>query len=362
MTKTKVYLTGLAAIVGGVLYLNHLNPVSGSQLNAAINNAASRININNLVPSAMAGKRIKPADTAASPTIVEPVDAADAITTTDADTQQQSGSVNLAMLSNGLLPNEIQVTADDIALNTPLATAASGAPTQQKIDSQTLNNTEQAIRVLLAPSRETTISSNIAARIVRLNGNLGQSFKAGQVLVSFECSEPRARVDIAKAQLAGSIEEHEAKMKMQGLDQASDVEVALAASMVNKSKAELRLNQTEVNKCRIYAPWSGRIAKAHVKNNMTATPGQPLMEIVDNSALKIKLNVPSKHLSVLKVGKTFNVNIDETGQSYEARISAINSRVDSVSQTVEIEAKMTKRHKELLAGMSGTADFSGLLI
>jgi membrane fusion protein, multidrug efflux system len=36
----------------------------------------------------------------------------------------------------------------------------------------------------------------------------------------------------------------------------------------------------------------------------------------------------------------------------------LNSRVDPVSQTVEIEAKMAKSYPELLSGMSGVADFT----
>ena len=214
------------------------------------------------------------------------------------------------------------------------------------------------IRVLLIPERETTISSTIAARIVEFNGSLGRSFKAGDTLVAFDCEEALARVDMTKAELSGAIDQHEAKVKMQGLDQASDVEVSLAASAVNKAKAQLSLHRTQVSQCRIYAPWAGRVAKANVKNNMTVTPGQPLMELVNSGPLKLKLNVASKLLSKIKYGTKFNVTIDETGQTYEASVSAINSRVDPVSQTVELEARMTKSYRELLAGMSGVASFS----
>lgn len=216
------------------------------------------------------------------------------------------------------------------------------------------------IRVLLIPERETIISSTIAARIVEFNGALGRAFKAGDTLVAFDCEEALARVEMSKAELSGAIDQHEAKVKMQGLDQASDVEVSLAASAVNKAKAQLSLNKTQVSQCRIYAPWAGRVAKANVKNNMTVTPGQPLMELVNAGPLKLKLNAPSKLLGKLKFGTKFNVIIDETGLSYEASVSAINSRVDPVSQTVEIEARLTKGYKELLAGMSGVASFDTL--
>jgi membrane fusion protein, multidrug efflux system len=214
------------------------------------------------------------------------------------------------------------------------------------------------VRVLLVPDKETTISSTIAARIVSFNGTLGQYFKAGDTLVVFDCEEARARVEMSKAELAGALEQHEAKLKMQGLEQASDVEVALAASAANKAKAQLSLNEVQVSQCRIAAPWAGRVAKTNVKNHMTVTPGQALMELVNAGPLKLKLNAPSKLIGKLKAGAKFNVNIDETQRSYQAVVNAVNSRVDPVSQTVEIEARMLKTHAELLSGMSGVADLS----
>lgn len=233
-----------------------------------------------------------------------------------------------------------------------MAAAQSSTPTLSAAISPT--------RVLLVPDKETTLSSTIAARIVLFNGSLGYSFKSGDLLVGFDCEENLARADMSKAELAGAIDQHEAKVKMQGLGQASDVEVALAASAVNKAKGQLTLNQSQVSQCKVYAPWGGRVAKANVKNFMTVTPGQPMLELVNDGPLKLKLNAPSKLLGKLRLGSRFEITIDETGGKYPATITAINSRVDPVSQTVELEARMTRSYRELLSGMSGATDFSSL--
>jgi multidrug efflux pump subunit AcrA (membrane-fusion protein) len=88
------------------------------------------------------------------------------------------------------------------------------------------------------------------------------------------------------------------------------------------------------------------------------TPGQPLVDLVKTGPLKLRLNFPSKSLGQVKIGQMFEVNIDETGKTYPARVTAINSRVDPVSQTIELEANMTRAFPDLLPGMSGTADLS----
>jgi membrane fusion protein, multidrug efflux system len=211
------------------------------------------------------------------------------------------------------------------------------------------------VRVLLIADRETTISSPVTARIKMLHVSIGLPFSTGQTLVSFDCEEPAARLGMAKAELAGAVETHEAKIRMQGLEQASDVEVALAASAAAKARAQVALQNAQVGQCSIKAPWAGRVAKVHVRTHMSVTPGLPMVDLVKSGPLRLKLNAPSRMLSKIKVGALFDIAIDETGKSYQARVLAVNSRVDPVSQTIEIESTIAKNYEDLLPGMSGVA-------
>lgn len=218
---------------------------------------------------------------------------------------------------------------------------------------------DDPVRVLLVADRETTLSSTIAAKITMLNASIGMAFKAGQTLVGFDCRDVLARLNMARAELAGAMETHEAKIRMQGLGQAGDVEVALAASAADKARAQVELQQAQVAQCTVTAPWPGRVAKVYVSSYMSVTPGQPLLDLVKSGPLRMKLNWPSRKLGQISIGTLLDVSIDETGKAYKARVVHINSRVDAVSQTVEVEAVMVRDHPELLPGMSGTMKLTG---
>lgn len=218
----------------------------------------------------------------------------------------------------------------------------------------------EAVRVLVLPNGETVLASPIAGRITEVNTGLGRSFRQGAVLVSLECGEHEARAGMARADLASATEEYEAKLRMQGLEQASDVEVALAASAVAKAKAQTDLIQFQISQCAIRAPWDGYTSRLHVRSHMAVTPGQPMIDLVRRGVLLLKLNVPSRWTSSLKIGQDFEVTIDETGKSYPARVQRINSRIDPVSQTIELEAAMLRVYPDLLPGMSGLARFPDL--
>ena len=267
-----------------------------------------------------------------------------------------------ALLSHGAMADfASKSNPASISSNTSARTSSASTPatpaTPVLANTANTNNSKagESVRVLLVADRETTLSSPVTAIIKNINVTMGASFSEGQTLASFDCDESTARLDMARAELAGAVETHEAKVRMQGLKQASDVEVLLAASAASKARAQVALQNAQVGQCSVRAPWSGRVAKVHVRTRMSVTPGLPMLDIVKGGPLRIRLNVPSKLISQVKIGTLFNVTIDETGKSYPAKVIAVNSRVDPVSQTVELEAAVTKVQEDLLPGMSGVA-------
>lgn len=215
-----------------------------------------------------------------------------------------------------------------------------------------------AIRVLLSPELETTLASQMVGRISALNASLGIAVAKGKVIVAFDCSEASAKLQMAEAEYAMAKETLETKSNLRKLEAAGDMEVTLAAATAERAKAAILVSRAQIAQCTVLAPFSGRIVKLHVKPFQGVTMGSPLVEMVSDGPLKLRLNVPSRLLRSLRVGTAFEVDIDETGKTYPAKVTAINARVDAVSQTLELEARIDGRPKGLLAGMTGIARIS----
>ena len=217
---------------------------------------------------------------------------------------------------------------------------------------------DTGVRVLLAPDTETVLLAQTVGRITTLNGSLGSRVAKGQLVIGMDCSESAARLKMSQAELASARETYDSKVRLKGLDAAGDVEVSLAAAAVARADGQIEMTKAQIQNCSVVAPFSGRIVKLHVKPFQGVNAGQPLFELVSDGAPRLRLNVPSKWLRSIKVGTPFQIDIEETGKSYKAAISAINARVDAIAQTVEIEARVTGKFAELLPGMSGTARFT----
>lgn len=211
----------------------------------------------------------------------------------------------------------------------------------------------QEIRAQLMPRRYTTIAAEIGAKINRLAVPEGGSFKAGQQLVSFDCTIQQAQLRRAQAELDGAEQTHKANEQLLRLNAVGQLEAELSRAAVGKAKADVSATAAMLFKCSISAPFPGRIAEQKVREQQFVQAGQPLIDILDDSVLEMEFLVPSRWLASLSAGRSFNVYIDETRKSYPARFIRIGARIDPVSQSIKVAAAIDGKFPELIAGMSG---------
>jgi len=215
-----------------------------------------------------------------------------------------------------------------------------------------------AIRILLSPQLETVLVSQMMGHISELDASLGAEVKKGQTLIAFDCAEANARMRIAQAERDSAKENMAVKNNLLRLDAAGAFEVAIARAELRRADSTVELNRAQMQHCKVQAPFAGRVVKVHVKPFQGVNSGETLLELVSSGPLKIRLNVPSTLLRDVQLGSPFTVDINETGRSYAAKITAINARIDAVSHSVEMEGHLDEVIAELLPGMSGVARFS----
>lgn len=144
---------------------------------------------------------------------------------------------------------------------------------------------------------------------------------------------------------------------MAQLNSLGDLELQQSLAKVKEAEADVNYMQASVRKCTLTAPFDGRIAKRLVANHQSVNAGTPLLDLVDNGQLELQMIVPSRWLTWLKPGLSFQVDIEELNKQYTASITQIGARIDPVSQTLTITGKIQNTHPELLPGMSGWASF-----
>lgn len=259
-----------------------------------------------------------------------------------------SAPVSRLLAAAGLLVSQLALAAAPAPAPVPAPVPAPGRPALDRQD----------IRAQLAPRRYTTIAAEIGAKISRISVVEGGPFRAGQVLVSFDCSLQQAQLQKAKAVLGAAERTYGANQRLDELRSVGKVELEASEAEVGKARAEVAGNNVLLSKCAVAAPFAGRVAEQKVREQQYVQPGQALLEILDDSVLELEFLVPSRWLAWVKPGHAFQVRIDETGKTYPARVQRIGARVDPVSQSVKLSATIAGRFPELIAGMSGRVELA----
>jgi RND family efflux transporter MFP subunit len=216
---------------------------------------------------------------------------------------------------------------------------------------------ETEAAALIVAGEETTLSSQMSGRIKRIGVGLGEEVKRGKRLVEFDCSEQQAQLDTAEAEYRAARETHLARLRLQALGAAGELEVTVAAAATDKARSQQAVRESQLAYCKVDAPFGGNVARLRVKASESVQAGQPLIDLVNPASLKAQMFVPASWIAWLRPGMSLNIHIRETGQNFRAKVAKLNSRVDGVSQQLEVEAQIEKGGGRLLPGMVGMAQF-----
>ena len=219
------------------------------------------------------------------------------------------------------------------------------------------NAENREARALVSATETVTISSELAARVEKINFLLGDVFKKGDTLISFDCELYKAQRDVIQSNYDSANIQLENDKELLEMRSIGKLQYQLSESALKKAAAELKIAKLNVNRCKIIAPYDGKVMDVNTSVFASIEERQPLMSIVGDGLLEADIVVSSNWLKWLKKGHQVKITIDETGETLDAKVIRLGASVDAVSQTIELKAQFNKKYETLIPGMSGIVKF-----
>ncbi|WP_440615590.1 efflux RND transporter periplasmic adaptor subunit [Cysteiniphilum sp. 6C5] len=218
----------------------------------------------------------------------------------------------------------------------------------------------------LFPIQKASLSSPMTGVIQKINFHPGDQFKQGDVLVQFDCEEVDLKSKRAQAELDAARAQLDSTTELMRLNSASKIELAKAKSQFEIAKADLNIMKFQQKQCQVLAPYHGEVVHQSAQENETVKTDDPLIDIIDNRELEIKMYIPSTWLQHVNVHTPFTLHLDELPNKYfQATVTKIVGQIDPASQSILIYGKLmpvdaTNKLKPqmLFSGMSGIAYFT----
>ena len=208
---------------------------------------------------------------------------------------------------------------------------------------------------VIASEREAVISTQISAQIIELPFKPGEAFRKDDLLVAFDCNRFEAELKEARASLGAAAARHKVNKELDKYGAIGKGEVSASGAETGAAAARAEALGEFVKLCDVRAPFDGRVVSIATDLYETPSEGEPLIEIIDESALVIEVIAPSIWLRWMKPGALMKFEVRETGDLLDAEVVRLGAKVDPVSQTIDVVARIVDRPGYVLAGMSGRA-------
>jgi len=204
----------------------------------------------------------------------------------------------------------------------------------------------------LMPVRGVDVTSEIVGLVVHVKFKSGDDVKANQVLFEMNADSDIAQLRAlqASAELSAIVlKRDKAQFDAQAISQAQlDNDMA---DLKNR-QALVAQQQALVDKKTIRAPFAGKLGITTVNPGQYVNPGDKLVTLQTIDPIYVDFFVPQKQLAGLAVGQNLALSADAfPGVTFPGKISSLNSKVDTVTRNVQVEATVSNAKRQLLPGM-----------
>jgi RND family efflux transporter MFP subunit len=219
--------------------------------------------------------------------------------------------------------------------------------------------------------RQSTVSAQIAGRVVDLRFDVGDYVKKGDVIVRIDeraasqaLAASEAQVLEARAALANARANYERSRQLlaqkfisqAGLDQA---EAAYKAAQARVSALIAGAGQaaTERSFATVVAPYSGVVSARHIELGEMASPGRPLMTGFDPSTLRVVATVPQAQVAAVQAGGKARIEVPSLGRWVDAKAMTIVPAADPRTHTTRIRLELPAEVRGVYPGVYARAHF-----
>jgi len=221
----------------------------------------------------------------------------------------------------------------------------------------------------LVADRQSKITPKISGKVVKLNFDVGDKVKKGEVLAVLESTTMQAQLDEANASLSQAEREYnrQAALWKQGVTSRALLDSADAQLKAARARVDqIRINMNDMV---VRAPFDGTIATKNTEvgevissvtlGQVSGTlPAGAICTIVDLNTLEVVADVNEGSIGQLREGQPAEVTVDAfPNRKWRGVLRQIIPTADRAKAIVQVKVQIVNPDARLLPEMSATASF-----
>lgn len=181
------------------------------------------------------------------------------------------------------------------------------------------------------------VSAEVAGRILSLNVKEGQAVKKGQLIATIDPEATKKQIAELETgiELAQTVYERQKRLWDQQI--GSEIQFLQAKNNVDRLNKNLELLNLQLKKTNVYAPVSGEVQRVVLQSGELASPGMPIIMMINMSNLKVVVDLPEKYLGSVKKGERIEVHFPALGKDLTLPVTLIGNVINSGNRTLPVE-------------------------
>ncbi len=183
-------------------------------------------------------------------------------------------------------------------------------------------------------------SSETGGRILKMSFKEGDAIRKGQLIAKIDLqqidnqiAELETAMDLAK-----EVYERQSRLWKQNIgSELQYLEAKNNVDRITKSMESIQFQQTKAN---VYAPISGIIEMVNLKQGEMASPGMPILQILNTNKVKVVADIPETYLGKVKRGEKVSIKFPALDTEIQAGISQLGRTIDPANRTFEAKINL----------------------
>lgn len=252
-----------------------------------------------------------------------------------------------------------------------LALTAGAAPLATTVVRYAQVDQTYAAEATVEAVRQSTVSAQIAGRIVDVRFDAGDYVEKGQVLVRIderevaqavagrqaEVASARATLENARANYERTRQLYTQKFVSQAALDKAQAEYRAAQAQAAANVAGAGQAQTLRSYTNIVAPYSGVVSERHVQLGEMASPGMPLMTGFDPRDLRVVASIPQYKLAQIKSAGRASVEVPALNRWINASSIQVLPAIDEKTRVFQVRLGLPENLRDVYPGMFARAHF-----
>jgi len=184
------------------------------------------------------------------------------------------------------------------------------------------------------------VTSETPGRIISLKVKQGDPVQKGQLVAELDLEGLKKQIAEVETSLELATTVYERQKRLWDQNIGSELQYLEAKNNKDRLEKSLETLRFNLDKGNVYAPISGVVEMEMQQAGEMASPGYPIVQILNTNQLKVMASVPENYLKAVNMSETVKVKVPALDWETQSRISQIGRVIDPSNRTFTVEVAL----------------------